>query len=119
MGLYDELQVVAQDVLAEFNQGTIRYGAVTSGAGAADEPGASSIEWVPLTGAVARGVQYRYVASGLAVASDKQVTTAVQTGVTPALKDFVEIDGVRYKIEAIEAKPGAGTVVANILIVRR
>lgn len=119
MGLYDDLQIVAQDVLSEFKQGVIRYGAVTSGAGAVDEPGPSSIAWTGLTGAVARGVQTRYVQSGLAVASDMQVTMSVQTGVIPAQKDFIERDGKRYKIEAVVAKPGAGTPVAYTLIIRR
>lgn len=119
MGLYDDLQTVAQNVLAEFNQGVIRYGVITSGAGTADEPGKSSIAWTTLSGAVAGGVQSQYVAAGLAIASDLQTTMAVQTGIVPAQKDFVEIDGERYKVENIIAKPAAGTPVVYTLIVRR
>lgn len=119
MGIYDELQQTAGEVLAEFNQGVIEYGAVSSGAGPADEPGQSSIAWTTLTGAVMRGVQSRYVQAGLAVASDQQVTFAVQSGVTPAQKDFVRADGVRYKVEQVVNKPAAGTPVAHVLIIRK
>ena len=47
------------------------------------------------------------------------VTMSVQTGVSPAQKDFVEIDGKRYKVANIVAKPAAGTPVVFTLIVRR
>lgn len=119
MGIYDDLQVVAQDVLQEFNQGVIEYGALTSGAGTVDEPGQSAVAYTTLTGAVARGVQFRYVQNGLAVASDKQVTFAVQAGITPAIKDFMKVDGVRFKVKNVVKKPDAGTVIAYTLILER
>ena len=119
MSLYDDVQKVVQDVLPQFSQGVIRYGALTSGSGPVDNPGQSSINFTLLNGAVARGVQFRYVQNGLAVASDMQVTMSVQTDVTPKQKDFIEIDGKRYKIEQVIAKPAAGTVVAYTLIIRR
>jgi hypothetical protein len=116
---YEEMQKVVQGVLPQFNQGTIRYRAVTPGGGPADEPGASSITWTTLTGAAARGVSTQYVLRGLAIASDKQVVMAVQAGVSPAQDDFVQIDGEQFKIVSIMTKPEAGTPVAYVLIVRR
>jgi hypothetical protein len=119
MSLYDDLQKVTQDILSEFKQGLIEYGALISGDGPNDDPGPSILQYMTLNGAVARGVQTRYVQSGLAVSSDIQVTMSVQTGVTPAQKDFVKIDGVRYKVQEVIKKPAAGTVVAFTLILRR
>lgn len=119
MSIYDDLQGVVQGVMQEFNQGVIEYGAVTTGAGSVDEPGQSAVTYTTLTGATARGVKTSYVQSGLAVASDLQVTLAVQTGVTPKQKDFVKVDGVKYKVQAVVPKPVAGTPVAYVVIIRR
>lgn len=119
MSIYDDLQSVVQGVMADFKQGVIEYGAVTTGGGSVDDPGASSVAWTTLAGAVANGVSAYYVTAGLALASDKQVTMAVQAGVTPRLKDLIRIDGVQYKITRVMTKPEAGTPVAYVLFVQR
>lgn len=124
MTLYDDMQAVASGLLAEFKQGSIAYIRVTPGNGPADNPG-PSVENSFALDATARGVKFKYVQSGLALATDEQVTAAVH----PALADdfaaetvmrgFVTIDGQRRKIVQAIAKPSAGTPAAFVLIVRK
>lgn len=119
MSLYDEMQAVAKSLLgdADFKQGVTSLVKVTPGNGPAYDPGASTETLYILDGAV-RGVKFKYVAKSLAVASDLQITHAVPE-VEPALTDFVEADGVRYKIVHIDRKPSVGVAVAFTLILRR
>lgn len=118
MTFYDEMRDVASGVLAEFKQGKIEYVKIVPGNGPVDNPGPSQTIITELDG-TARGVKFKYVQMGLAVASDSQVTAAVHPNVEPSQKDFIDIDGVRYKIAEILPKPLAGTTVANIFIVRK
>lgn len=119
MSIYDELQVVAREILQEFGQGAISYVAVTPGTGPVDDPGAATESEYVLPYAVARGVLAKYVQSGLAIASDLQVTAGVHPDIVPNLRGFVKIDNIRYKIVQIIPSPAAGTTVANIFIVRK
>lgn len=118
MGFYDEMQAVATDVLSEFKQGSISLVRVAASSGPGWKPTAGSETTVALN-AVASGVSARYVSSGLAIASDKQVILSGNVTPAPDMSDYVLIDGARYKIVAIETKPEAGTPVAFVLIVRR
>lgn len=118
MSLYDDLQSVAADTIGDFKQGSIRYGTITPGNGPVDNPGPSTTTWRVIP-AVARGVKFKYVQNGMALASDLQVTFAGDVVAAPAAKDFVEIDGIPYKIVQIVPKPAAGTPVAFTLIVRK
>jgi len=120
MSIYDEMQKVAQEILSdpEFKQSVIQHVQITPGVGPVDNPGPSS-EVVTALDATARGVSFKYVASGLAVAGDLQVTAAVKAGITPKQSDFIDIDGVRYKIMQILFRPAAGVKVAWTFIVQR
>lgn len=126
MAFYDEMQDVAADVLKEFKQGVIKYIDIEPGSGPVDDPGEPVEKSYTLDGA-ARGVKYKYVQGGLAVASDLQVTSSVkatdennlQVSLNPKLNGFVEIDDVRYKIVQVLPKPAAGTTVAFTLIIRK
>lgn len=119
MTFYEEMQGIATGLLTEFKQGVIQIAKITPGSGPKNNPGPSTETLTTLKGAVARGVKFKYVQSGMAVASDLQVTHAVQDGVTPAIDGFVYIDGVKYKIVNIVDKPAAGTKVVHTLIVRK
>lgn len=119
MTIYDEMQQVATELLTDFNQATISLVTVTPGNGPAHNPGPSAEVVTALKGAVARGVKFKYVQRGLAVASDLQVTHYVHPTVTPAMNGFVDINGQRLKIVHIEVKPASGTPVAYTLIVRK
>lgn len=120
MSIYDEMQKIARDVLGDqdFKQGLTNLVRITPGTGSVDDPGAPVESMVPLDGAV-RGVQFRYVASTMALASDLQITCAVPPGPAPTMRDFVEVDGLRHKIVQIIPKPAAGVPVAYTLIIRR
>lgn len=116
---YKEIQDVATELLTEFKQGVIQLIIVTPGSGPAHKPGPAIETPVTLVGAVARGIKLKYVTLGLGIASDYQVTHNVQEGATPQIGGHVLIDGVKYKIKNIIAKPGAGVVVAYTLIVSK
>lgn len=118
MTIYQEMQDIAADVLAEFKQGVIEFGRVTPGAGPVDNPGPSSTVWTPYNG-TARGVRSKYVADGLAVATDLQTIMPAKLGIVPDQRDFVRIDGVPHKIVHISPRPAAGTAVVYLLIVRK
>lgn len=118
MSIYDNLRGVATQLLTEFKQGVISLVTITPGTGPAHNPGPSTSATKVIPGAVARGVSFKYVNSGLAVASDLQVNMSVET-VTPTMNDFIDIDGSRYKIVQIINKPAAGIPVACSVIIRK
>lgn len=119
MTFYDDMQGIATELLTEFKQGVISYVKVTPGSGPAHNPGPSVPVPTLLQGAVSRGIAWKYVNSGLGVASDLQVTHSVQAGVVPEINGFYDIDGLRYKVVNIVKKPAAGTTVAYVAIVRK
>lgn len=126
MSFYDDMQNVASDVLKEFKQGVIKYVDVTPGAGPVDEPGEPMVNEFTLDGA-ARGVKYKYVQNGFAVATDLQVTASVKAKnssgskvtLNPSMRGFIIVDDVKHKIVKILPKPAAGTTVAFAFIVRK
>lgn len=118
MSLYDDLQPVASALLAEFKQGTVKLVQVVTGTGAADNPGAPT-ETTTTLNATVKGAPYKYVMQGLAVQGDVQVIAAVVSGITPAKNDFLEIDGVRYKIIQDISAPSAGTRVVWKFLARK
>jgi hypothetical protein len=119
MSFYGEIQKIALGVLKEFNQGVISYLKITPGNGPVDDPGLGYTTSYLLEGAAARGVEFRYIRNNLALASDSQIVMSVDARFTPNILDFVEKDGVRYKIIQVIKKPDAGEVVAYVLIVRK
>ena len=118
MTIYDELQGVASEVLSDFDQGTIKLVQITRAAGTPDKPGAA-VSTTHKLDAVAKGVSFKYVQSGFAIASDKEVISAVLNGVTVTENDFIEIDGVRHKILRDLSVPAAGTRCAWKFLVRK
>ena len=116
--MYDQFQNLTVGILKQFKQGDIKLLKVTAGVGAADNPGAPTITEYALD-AVAKGVSFEYLKMGFAVKSDIMVTAAVLPSVTVTLNDFIQIDGVKYKIISDESVPAAGTVVAWKFIVRK
>lgn len=122
MSIYSELQGVASDLFAEFKQGKVEHVRTVTGAGPADEPGAT-VETVVEIDATVKNVSMskssRYlIRDGLAVAGDLLVSTGVPANPF-TIQDFIQIDDIRYKIVSIAPKPAAGTPVAFSLIVRR
>lgn len=115
MTFYQDVQNVASEVLREFKQGEIKYIKVTPGKGPKHAPGAPT-ETVYDVDAAARGVQFKYIDGTQIVASDMQIVMAVRPDVTPDMKGFVSVDGVRYKIKACMAVPPAGTPVAHKIV---
>lgn len=84
---YDGIREIASELLTEFKQGTIAYVKSTLGTGGTpDNPALPTLTSYPIN-AVARGVQYKYVMRGLALASDLQVTFAYVYGETLAEGD--------------------------------
>lgn len=118
MSIYDELKDVAKGVLTEFKQGTITLIKITAGAGPRDNPGAPTRTPHIFEGAVAKGVGYKLLQNALVQATDLEVVGNVIEGVTPTLKDFIEIDGKQYKIVLIQLVPPAGTTVVWKFVVR-
>lgn len=120
MTLYDELQGVVREIMADpdIKQGIVKYIRITPGNGPVDDPGPS----VPTPfgiNATANGVAIKYVTLGLAQASDLQLLAPVDARYTPDMKDFIECDGIQYKIVQIMPKPAIGTPVAYLFIIRR
>lgn len=107
---YSEMQGVATKLLAEFNQGVIKY--IENEMTGAD-PFNPSIS-VPIKhalNAVAKGVEQRYIKEGYISASDIQVTSAV-FDVEPTMSGVIEIDGKEKQIIAIQQIPAAGLPVS-------
>lgn len=121
---YSKMRLVADRLLNRFNQKSptgsgIRYiDMQPASGGTPDNPGTPTPVPYALEG-VARGVSFKYVQSGLAVASDLQATVAVRDDVTPKISGFVELDGHRYKIVQVIPIPPVGVTVANRLIFRK
>lgn len=118
MSIYDDLAPVVSEVLGEFAQGTVQLIQITAGNGAIDDPGAPT-ETTTTLDAVVRGVTFNFIKQGLAVASDFLVTAKPVSGITITEKDFVTIDGTRYKIVQDVSVPAAGTKLVWNLIVRK
>ena len=119
MGLYDDLQGVATGLLRQFKQGSIYHVTRTPGAGPAYKPASPTETRTLIQGAVARGVLQQYVAQGLALTGDLQVTVEAVRGAAVSLADVIEIDGIRYTVVSKINNPAAGTAVVVVLIVRR
>lgn len=118
MGFYEDMQLVASDVLGEFKQGNVVYVALTPNPGSTpDEPLPPTESFTPINATV-RPVSTKYVDGSHIVQSDKQVTFAGDAA-SPDMSGYMLIDTVRYKIVEIMPTPAAGTVVSYTVIVRR
>lgn len=118
MSIYADLQGVAQELFAEFQQGVVQYIAKTPGNGPADDPGPSTD--TPYTvNATVTGVSKKYVDNGLAIGTDLQISMAVDNRFIPDIKGFFTVDGVRCKILHIDKRPAAGTPISYIIPIRK
>lgn len=115
---YDDMRDLANELLTEFNQGTIQHLSITPGTGDADEPGAPTVVTTDLTAAVARGVEYRFATLSHVLESDLQIVIPGGS-VEPQPSDYFTINGTRYKIVEISRTPASGTVVKFDVIVRK
>jgi len=118
MTIYDDLKSAASEIMKEFGQGGIKIVTLTESSGEVDEPGTPSETETDLDATV-RGVSYKYVQNGFALQSDLMVSSSVVDGVSPKISDFIDIDGVRYKIIQIINLPSAGTALIWKFIVRK
>jgi len=120
MSFYGEMQEISKELFSEFKQGVVSYVQSTAGNGTVDNPGAATETEFELIGATVRGASFKYVSQGLAVASDLQVSHAVDNRfINPMIGGFYKIDGIKYKIMHIVKKPAAGIAVAFTCIVRK
>lgn len=116
MSLYDELPSVVSGIMEDFKQGSINLIQFEQ-SGNPDEP--TSVEKIkPLKGTVS-GVSYKYLKESFSTISDKEVATAVLDDTTPTVDDFLEIDGLRYKILEFLPLPSAGKACVWKFIVRK
>jgi hypothetical protein len=119
MSIYDDLQTVTSEIMTEFKQGLIQLVQfVYPEDSTPDNPGEPEEVLTELDGTV-KGVSYKYLKDSFITTSDKEVTTAVVNDIIPSENDFIEIDGVRYKILQFQPLPSAGTACAWKFIVRK
>ena len=116
--IYSELQNVTKEIMGEFKQGEVRLVKITKGGGPAHNPGPSTKQYYSLN-ATAKGVSFKYVAQGLAIESDIEVTSSVRNDVEPSDTDIIELDGIEYKIVKDVSVPAIGTKIAWKFIVRK
>jgi hypothetical protein len=117
MTIYDEVRPVIAELMGEFKQGVIQYIKLTPAAGPQDEPGAPTETAYTLDAVTpVKGASYKFVQSGLAVATDSMVTCSLVAGLTLDMKDFITINGVRFKIIAINPIPLADPVAWQFIV---
>ena len=117
MAFYDEMQVIAGDLLAEFNQGASSEQVITStpAANEWDLPSESVAEMV--LDAVASGVSSKYVDGVNILATDLQMTISA-VGWTATAGMNIKIDGAAVTVLRVDQIPAMGTAVAWRVFVR-
>jgi hypothetical protein len=119
MSIYNDLQKVATGLLKEFKQGSIELVQfVHSENSTPDNPGKLEEVVTPLD-AVANGERFKFMNTSFINSSDIEVITAVVEGIIPSVNDFINIDGVKYKVIQFNPLPAAGTACAWKFIVRK
>lgn len=118
MSVYSDLQKVASELLTEFDQHNIVLIQHIYDCQNPDEPDESQEVKYSLRG-VSKGVSQFYEKSGFVVGSDAIVTTNVLQNVTPTKDDFLELDGILYKILEFEPIPRVGVPCVWKFIVRK
>lgn len=118
MSFYDEMQIVASEIITEFAQGLVQFVRTVPGTGPAYDPGAPTETTVTVP-ATATGVNRRYVDGTQILQSDLQVIIPGDVGFMPQMSDRIVIDGRSYSaIVSVKQVPAAGTPVAIIVIFR-
>lgn len=113
MTVYDDAKQIAKDVLGDpdLRQDTIKLIQITRGSGPADEPGATTETAYDLD-ATAGQAPYRFIKDGFTRTNAYLISAAIIDDVEVTTDDFIEINGVRYKIvqDLTSPSPGARTV---------
>lgn len=114
---YDEMQDMASEMLAEFEQGTVtltREEVIGPGPNPWDPPVTAPVRHA--LDATVRRMAQKHVDGTLIVATDNQVTFAVPA-IVPAMTDTLTIDGVVQVMKDLRPIPAARTPVAYIAFV--
>lgn len=124
MSIYDEMREVMGEVLPEFQQGVINLIQLTPGTGTGDDPGQPIETVTPLVGTATGSIfsfvrNTSYASFGLIPQADLGVTAVPVDGITPTMDDFIQVDGIRYKIIQDLSVPAAGTKVAWKFLLRK
>lgn len=115
MSLYDDMRVIATELLTEFKQGSMALLQHTPASGPPHNPGNPSWLRLPFDG-TANGVSAYMLQDTLVQSSDRVVI--VPAAITPTIKDRIEIGGVSYQIIKAIPKPAAGDPVVWQVVVR-
>lgn len=118
MSIYDDLKIVSNEILTEFNQGTVKYIKKTYSVGPADEPDEPSETEYEVKGTV-QGVNQYYVINSRAKGSDKTAIITPIEGVEKSLDDLIIVDDERYNIVEDLSPPASGTQVIWKFIIRK
>ena len=119
MTFYKEMQTIAKNVLKEFNQGEIKLVHLTGSANLSpDAPDEMKETIYDLKGSV-KGVTFKYLKEGYVTHTDFEVTVGVIPDVEPSENDFLQINGVRYKIIRDISVPANGTRVVWKFLARK
>lgn len=119
MSIYDELQGVTSEIMNEFKQGSIKLVQFKQSENSTPDNPEESEEVLTDLAGTAKGVSFQYLKDTFITVSDTEVTTSVISGVEPSENDFIDIDGVRYKILRFQPLPKAGTPCTWKFIVRK
>lgn len=116
MSFYDDLQAIAMDVLAEFNQGGLSKITITS-TPAANEWELPSNSATPVTiNAVVKGVSQKYVDGSRIVATDLEATLPGDVSIDAGSN--VTVNGNPVQVIAVMPTPASGTPVIVKVVLR-
>lgn len=108
---YDEMRGVADELLGEFKQGSVRLRRITTTPGPNEwDPPTETVETWELS-AVVKRVDQRYE-NGILIVQTGDIVTFAVPPVAPVLSDSLVIDGTLRSITSLRPTPSAGTVVA-------
>ena len=114
---YSDMQGIASALIGEFAQGSVVYHRLTAGGGTPDDPGTASDNDTAIPATV-RTVRFQYIDHTNILTTDLMVV--MPGGIfEPNIKDFIVVDGVRYKIIRIFRKPAAGIAVSFDIVIRK
>ncbi len=126
---YAEMQGIANELLEEFKQATVKLVRTPLGGGPKFNPGVGIPVKYTFKGATVRGVSRQYIDGKDIIGTDMQAVLSVaqvdETGaavnppIRPLVSDRLEINGEPYTIIADKTVPPAGVAVAYIFVFRK
>ncbi len=117
MSIYDEMRVIAGELLTEFGQGGVVHQRVVPGVGPPENPGVGVTVQTPLNEVVAKGVTAQFVDGSMILASDLELVIPASK-LQPTLRDTYLINGSTHTTVTIKPVPAVGTPVVYRVIVR-